>query len=103
MLYEFAYGMRLRLSGKSMATYIASYQSNRGMDFDHDVHDWLGGYPYESMSAAEVDRALKELCLQHVRSFSVKSWVHRTGVFGSGCDEYVYRFLEERPSQSRPA
>ena len=23
------------------------HKTRRGMDFEHDVHDWLGGYPYE--------------------------------------------------------
>ena len=38
-----------------------SYQLSRGMDFYHDVHDWLGGYPYETAQASEVDSALTQL------------------------------------------
>ena len=29
--------------------YVANYGQSRGMDFYHDVHDWLGGWPYESI------------------------------------------------------
>lgn len=32
------------------------YKKNRGMDFLTDVRDWLGGYPYEDASIAEVLR-----------------------------------------------
>jgi 2-polyprenyl-6-hydroxyphenyl methylase/3-demethylubiquinone-9 3-methyltransferase len=69
-------------------SYVAEYRQNRGMDFYHDVHDWLGGWPYESISPAETDRFMQQLGLRRVRAF-----VHQgrsTGLFGSGCDEYVY-------------
>ena len=90
-LYVAGYAIRLRLVGKSLASHIASYASNRGMDFYHDVHDWLGGYPYESMSSVAIDHVLSEQKLEHVRSFAIDSLMHRIGVFGSGCDEYVYK------------
>ena len=61
----------------------------RGMKFSNDVHDWLGGYPYESMSPAEVralcaDCGMSEICAnaEPVQPF---------GLTGSGCDEYVFR------------
>lgn len=90
-LYVAGYAIRLRLVGKSLASHTASYDSNRGMDFYHDVHDWLGGYPYESMSPVALDHILSEQKLGHVRSFAVNSVMHRIGIFGSGCDEYVYK------------
>jgi len=68
--------------------YIANYTSRRGMDFDHDVHDWLGGYPYESALAPEVDRRLAALGFKAERVFARPK---SSGIFGSGCDEYVYR------------
>lgn len=58
------------------------------MDFVHDVHDWLGGYPYESISSLEVATLMSKLKFEHVGS-NVST--HGLGVFGSGCDEYVYR------------
>lgn len=72
----------------SFSDYIANYTSRRGMDFDHDVHDWLGGYPYESALAPEVDRRLAALGFKAERVFARPK---SSGIFGSGCDEYVYR------------
>lgn len=71
-----------------LSDYIANYTSRRGMDFDHDVHDWLGGYPYESALAPEVDRRLAALGFKAERVFARPK---SSGIFGSGCDEYVYR------------
>lgn len=84
----------LRVTGRRFADYVSSYKV-RGMDFDHDVHDWLGGYPYESMSPREVNRRMTELGYVRVRSFERESWFSRRfgihlSIFGSGCDEYVY-------------
>lgn len=67
----------------------------RGMDFYHDVHDWLGGYPYESILPAEVAKLMSELGLTRVRAFVHESRFSRCfgrhhGLLGSGCDEYVY-------------
>jgi SAM-dependent methyltransferase len=69
-------------------SYVANYGRIRGMDFYHDVHDWLGGWPYESISPQEVDRLMRSIGMREVRSF-----VHprkELGLFGSGCDEFVY-------------
>jgi 2-polyprenyl-6-hydroxyphenyl methylase/3-demethylubiquinone-9 3-methyltransferase len=58
------------------------------MDFAHDVHDWMGGYPYESILAPEVDALMRPLGLACIRATGTPL---ATGVFGSGCDEYLYR------------
>jgi 2-polyprenyl-3-methyl-5-hydroxy-6-metoxy-1,4-benzoquinol methylase len=74
-------------SGKSFKQYVDNYASMRGMDFERDMHDWLGGYPYESISPLEVEKLMAELKLDHVRSnVAPKS----LGLFSSGCDEFVY-------------
>jgi 2-polyprenyl-6-hydroxyphenyl methylase/3-demethylubiquinone-9 3-methyltransferase len=78
------------LMRRDFTTYVSKYQGNRGMDFAHDIHDWLGGYPYESIGSAEVDRLLTELGFQQIR---VKLQRASIGMFGSGCNEYVYRRL----------
>jgi SAM-dependent methyltransferase len=62
----------------------------RGMDLLHDVHDWLGGYPYESIKPESVDRLMAELGLVRERCFIRDGWRARSGFLGSGCDEYVY-------------
>lgn len=58
----------------------------RGMDFDHDIHDWLGGYPYESAPPSEVISMLKQggFYVQHIDPGSP-----RIGLFGATCNEYV--------------
>jgi 2-polyprenyl-6-hydroxyphenyl methylase/3-demethylubiquinone-9 3-methyltransferase len=76
------------VSGRSYAAHIANYRSNRGMDFHHDLHDWMGGYPYESITPAEVETAMNGLGFRHLRSV-VRPF--EFGVFGSGCDEYCYQ------------
>jgi 2-polyprenyl-6-hydroxyphenyl methylase/3-demethylubiquinone-9 3-methyltransferase len=68
--------------------YVANYGQARGMDFYHDVHDWLGGWPYESISPAQADHLMKQLGLRQVRSFLIPG--RATGLLGSGNDEYVY-------------
>lgn len=84
----------LRLTGRRLKDYMSNY-TIRGMDFNHDVHDWLGGYPYESISPAVVDQRMTDLALVRVRTFTREGWFGRLfgihhGIFGSGCDEYVY-------------
>jgi cyclopropane fatty-acyl-phospholipid synthase-like methyltransferase len=81
---------RLALTGQSYKTHVEAYRA-RGMDFGHDVHDWLGGYPYQTIGAAEVEALMTRLGLQRVREFAVSRSATPLGVFGSGCDEYVYR------------
>ena len=60
----------------------------RGMDYWHDVHDWLGGYPYESMSPQGLKTMLAPLGFVKEKEFSRPK---ELGIFGSGCDEFVYR------------
>jgi SAM-dependent methyltransferase len=75
------------VAGKDFASFVTGYGTCRGMDFRHDVHDWLGGYPYESISPEDVGHLMGELGFSCVRSFILSP---RIGLLGSGCDEYVY-------------
>lgn len=86
----FINGLHLKfvLARQDFETYVRNYRNGRGMDFAHDVHDWMGGYPYESISPSEVAALMHRLKLEHVRS---KLQPFGLGIFGSGCDEYVYR------------
>jgi hypothetical protein len=70
------------------------------MDFRHDAHDWLGGFPYESISPAEVDAAMRALGLTRERAHVQPRGY---GVFGTGCDEFVYRRLHGLGIQARDA
>lgn len=60
----------------------------RGMEYWHDLHDWMGGYPYESILADEVEALMGRLGFASERVFARPL---EFGLFGSGCDEYVYR------------
>jgi 2-polyprenyl-6-hydroxyphenyl methylase/3-demethylubiquinone-9 3-methyltransferase len=83
----------LLVTGRTFAAYNENYRSNRGMDFYHDVHDWMGGYPYESISNREVDDLMISTGFQSQRLFASsqrKVLGRNVGFFGSGCDEYVY-------------
>lgn len=81
--------MRLmyRLRGNDFSAYVTNYKSSRGMDFEHDVHDWLGGYPYESILESELGPMLEGLGFAPVRVFAGEI---TRGLLGSSCDEYVY-------------
>lgn len=74
--------------GRDFRSHVANYHSVRGMDFVHDVHDWMGGYPYESILASEVDALMRPLGFTRIRASGTAL---TTGFFGSGCDEYLYR------------
>jgi SAM-dependent methyltransferase len=86
-LYVSLVRLAFLLSGRDFDSYVSNYCSRRGMDYFHDVRDWLGGYPYESIGPAQVAQAMNRLGFSHLRS---KVQPYSTGLFGSGCDEYVY-------------
>jgi 2-polyprenyl-3-methyl-5-hydroxy-6-metoxy-1,4-benzoquinol methylase len=56
---------------------------NRGMDFYHDVIDWVGGYPYEYANRVEITHFLKEL------GFDMICFHPPTAP--TGCMEFVFR------------
>jgi SAM-dependent methyltransferase len=87
--YSRLFKLGLAATGRRFSTYAAKKKTERGMDFDHDVHDWLGGYPYETISPAEVELLMRGLGFTPVRRFARKR--REVGLFGSGCDEFVYR------------
>jgi 2-polyprenyl-6-hydroxyphenyl methylase/3-demethylubiquinone-9 3-methyltransferase len=84
--YVRLFGFYMLLRGKRLSTHIRNYQKKRGMDFQHDVRDWMGGYPYQSIRPEELDALVLPQGFKQVKA-KVK---RRSGLFGSGCDEYVY-------------
>lgn len=73
-----------------LATYASEYHT-RGMSFRHDIHDWLGGYPYESILPDEVDRLMEAAGLRPDAAFLCRPARGKArGLLGSGCDEYRY-------------
>ena len=76
------------LTGHNPFRYIRESQG-RGMDLFHDVHDWMGGYPYKSTTPGKVGEFLAERGFSRVK---VIPWTVRlAGALGSGCSEYVFR------------
>ena len=75
------------IKGKNFDDYI---NQRRGMNFHINIKDWLGGYPYESISEAEMLNLAGDLDLELQRSFTHGPLV---GVAGSVCDEYVFKAI----------
>ena len=87
VFYKGCYLAALMATGRSPRRYLANYKSARGMDWSHDVHDWLGGYPYESTEPTAVVIFLKRLGLSVEHIFEHQAAAN--GLFGTHCDEYV--------------
>ena len=87
-LYLGALGLGLLTRGRTLRSYRKAYVGRRSMSLDHDVHDWLGGYPYESIGADELAARLTQLGFEEVKRFARPK---EFGLFGSGCDEFVFR------------
>lgn len=96
-LYIVAYKIGLLLTGRNFDAFVQEYHRNRGMNFYHDVHDWMGGWPYESISPEKVRQLMQRLNFSEMRSFvgHGQLWGRYSGFFGSGCDEYVYHLQSE--------
>ncbi len=87
-IYTRAYKLGLRATGRDPQRYIEEYNNVRGMNFYNDIDDWLGGYPYESATEAEIEKFLS------VRGFTaqyIKPLRPRLGLFGTGCAEFRFQ------------
>lgn len=80
--------LRVTIRGQNPISHVKTYQKKRGMNFWHDEHDWLGGYPYESASVQEVVLFMEKLGLTLVHSFRTESSL---GLTGTGCSEYLFK------------
>ena len=89
-LYLLLFRLAFKLKGQDFGKYRDSYSSSRGMKFEHDVHDWLGGYPYESISPRALRQLVGKSGFAGVREFVASEKV-KVGILGSGCDEFVFR------------
>lgn len=87
-LYISSFIANTALSGRNPLKQVREYKTFRGMSFRHDVHDWLGGYPYESSSVQETNEFVSRLGFTLLKANSLRPG---RGVFGTGCAEYVYR------------
>ena len=87
-LYKTAYLSAIAASGRNPFGYVFNYHNRtRGMSFHHDIHDWLGGYPYESASPDKIAGFMNKHHFSVDRSFQRPAAVK--GLFGTHCDEYV--------------
>ena len=93
-LYKTIYLCGLIATGRSPADYIRNYVSARGMDWSHDIHDWLGGYPYESVQPPQLIAFLHDLRFSIERVFEHPAAL--MGILGSHCDEFVARRQSSR-------
>jgi SAM-dependent methyltransferase len=88
-LYEFIFSLQLRVkNGQSLKSYKRNYFQKRGMDFSHDVHDWLGGYPYESIKPEYLIDFMEKNGFNLINSHITKNQI---GILGSGCDEFSFQ------------
>jgi Methyltransferase domain len=78
--------LRLALKGESLKKRREEYWKQRGMDMYYDTRDWLGGYPYESISPKEAEDHMAKLGFTQIRSFVTPC----IGLLGTGCDEYSF-------------
>jgi 2-polyprenyl-3-methyl-5-hydroxy-6-metoxy-1,4-benzoquinol methylase len=65
---------------------ILQYRKNsdyRGMDFYHDIVDWVGGYPYEFASKDEI------IGIMRMHGFDIVTMIPTEGL--TGCNEFVFQ------------
>ncbi len=84
----------LLLHGRNPVRYVKEFPKKRGMDFFSDVRDWLGGYPYEYASVAEVKGYFVRRGFRLERVNPARSL---------GCNEFVFRKRRSRDRQKRSA
>ena len=80
------------LRGQNFEQHVSEYgKRTRGMNYYIDVHDWLGGYPYESVSVRQMDRLMHSLSFNRVLVDSYeRGFFPALGLFGTPCTEFVY-------------
>ena len=74
--------------GGDFNAFVREYSRCRGMEFMTNVRDWVGGYPYESISESETLAIAAGLGLEPLRRFCQ---LPSFGFLGSHCDEYIFR------------
>jgi 2-polyprenyl-3-methyl-5-hydroxy-6-metoxy-1,4-benzoquinol methylase len=87
-IYGIAKLASLAVRGINPIAHVKNYGSTRGMSFWHDVHDWMGGYPYESATPAETETYVTDLGFDPIKIGDLRPG---SGFFGPGCAEYVFR------------
>lgn len=68
---------------KTIVTRQNPLKKERGMDFYHDIIDWVGGFPYEHASAVEINAMLNAMGFRLERSIPA--------AVPTGCNQFVFR------------
>lgn len=68
-------------AAKWLVTFKNPLKMKRGMDFMHNIKDWVGGYPYEYASIPEMTNTLKELGFEMM--------LVNPATVPTGCNEFV--------------
>ena len=71
--------------GERLRTWL-QYDSKRGMSRWHDLIDWIGGYPFEVATPADIAAFYERRGLVLVRHTSVGTRL--------GCNEFIFRFAD---------
>lgn len=79
------------LAAKWLVTFKNPFKMRRGMDFMHNIVDWVGGYPYQYASVREMTDTLHELGFEML--------LVRPTAVPNGCNEFVGRLT--RPPDER--
>lgn len=83
----------MRLSARQLrhgdaVEFVRTYSRQRGMEFLTDADDWLGGYPYESVSPSALETEVTGLGFSLEAAFSTQA---DRGWLGTGCGEWRFR------------
>ena len=71
------------LIAKAIVTRKNPFVMDRGMDFFHNVVDWVGGYPYEYISVDEFRAIMESYRFDCIRVVTAR--------VPTGCNEFVFR------------
>lgn len=93
-IFKSLFYLRLIITRKNIQQFMNNYQESRGMNWHHDVIDWLGGYPYESVHPTDLKNFAKREGFELVNEITQKQAI---GFFGAGCDEF--HFVEIKKSE----
>jgi len=66
-------------------------EQQRGMDFFHNVVDWVGGYPYEYASIGEMTARLAPLGFILIKAVPAE--------VPTGCNEFIFRLTGDAPAR----
>lgn len=79
------------LKGRNFNKMILEYNKERGMDFYKDIHDWLGGYPYEAITPKECKMFFDKHNFKLVKEVTITEGISLA--LSSGCDEFLFNKL----------